>query len=148
MNYRIHKINTENYPQFDDMIYWRMTGNERLPSEEIISQNILDELSNPNLLIYAVEVEGKYVGWISLVYIPKVGKFNGHGHIYVDELWIHPSYRGNGLAYALMKKVEIVIKEMGATGSRLYVNTDNPNAKKLYEKCGFRIVSLSYFMER
>lgn len=38
--------------------------------------------------------------------MPKVGKYNGFGHVYVDELWIHPSYRRNGLAYELMKKAE------------------------------------------
>lgn len=51
-------------------------------------------------------VDKRYVGWISLIYMPKAGKWNGHGHIYVDELWIEPSFRGQGLAKALMRKAD------------------------------------------
>lgn len=148
MNYKIVKIDAENYSLFDDMVYWRMNGSERLPLKEAIPQSILTELSNPNLFIYAVEVERRFVGWISLIYIPKVGKYKGYGHIYVDELWIHSSYRRNGLAYELMKKAEILNQEKCATGIRLYVNTDNTNAKKLYEKCDFRVSCSAYLMEK
>lgn len=148
MNYKIVKVNSENYSLFDDMIYWRMNGSERLPVKEVISQSILSELSNPNLFIYAVEVERRYVGWISLIYMPKVGKYNGFGHVYVDELWIHPLYRRNGFAYELMKKAEELKQEKFATGIRLYVNVDNISAKKLYEKCDFIVSCSAYLMER
>jgi len=81
MNYKIVKIDARNYSLFDDMIYWRMNGSERLPLKEAIKQSIINELSNPNLFIYVVEVERRYVGWISLIYMPKVGKYNGFGHV-------------------------------------------------------------------
>lgn len=148
MNYKIIKIDAVNYSLFDDMVYWRMKGSERLPSNEAVSQSILNELSNPNLFIYSVEVEGRYVGWISLIYMPKVGKYNGYGHIYVDELWIQPSYRRNGFANELMKKAEILKQEKCASGIRLYVNVDNISAKKLYEKCNFSGSGSAYLMEK
>ncbi|WP_346846794.1 hypothetical protein [uncultured Clostridium sp.] len=62
MNYKIVKIDARNYSLFDDMIYWRMNGSERLPLKEAIKQSIINELSNPNLFIYVVEVERRYVG--------------------------------------------------------------------------------------
>ena len=148
MYYKIVKIDEENYLLFDDMIYWRINGNERIPLKEAVPQSIKNELGNPNLFIYAVEVESRYVGWISLIYMPKVGKYNGHGHIYVDELWVEPSYRNNGLAYELMKKADILKREKCATGIRLYVNTDNISAKKLYEKCDFSVSCSAYLMEK
>ncbi len=148
MNYKIVKIDSGNYSLFDDMVYWRMNGNERSPLKQAISQNIFNELSNPNLFIYAVEVESRYVGWISLIYMPKVGKFNGYGHVYIDELWIEPSYRKNGLAYELMKQAEALMEEKCASGIRLYVNADNISAKKLYEKCNFRVSCSAYLMEK
>lgn len=148
MNYKVVKIDAENYSLFDDMIYWRMNGIERVPLKEAIPQGILNELSNPNFFIYAVEVESRYVGWISLIYMSKVGKYNGFGHVYVDELWIHPSYRRNGFAYELMKKAETLREEKRAAGIRLYVNSDNISAKKLYKRCGFSISSSTYFMEK
>lgn len=148
MNYKVVRIDAENYSLFDDMIYWRMNGSERLPLKEAISQSILNELSNPNLFIYAVEVENRYVGWIALGYMPKVGKYNGFGHVYIDELWIHPSYRRNGFAYELIKKADVLKKEKCAAGIRLYVNSDNISAKNLYKKCGFSILSSACFMEK
>jgi ribosomal protein S18 acetylase RimI-like enzyme len=148
MNYKIVKVDGGNYPLFDDIVYWRTNGTERLPRKEAIQQSILNELSNPNLFIYAVEVEGRYVGWISLIYMPKVGKYNGYGHVYVDELWVQPSYRRNGFAYELMKKAETLKQEKCATGIRLYVNIDNISAKKLYEKCDFIFSCSAYFMEK
>ena len=148
MNYKVVKIDAENYSLFDDMIYWRINGSERLPLKEAIPQSILNELANPNLFIYVVEVKNRYVGWISLIYMPKVGKYNGFGHVYVDELWIQPSYRRNRFAYELMKKADALKKEKCAAGVRLYVNSDNISAKKLYKKYGFSISSLTYFMEK
>jgi ribosomal protein S18 acetylase RimI-like enzyme len=108
MKHNIVKVDSGNYTLFDDMIYWRMNDIERIPSKEQVSKSILNELENPNLYIYAIEAEGRYVGWISLIYMPKVGRFNGHGHIYVDELWIEPSYRRNGFAYELMRQAEVL----------------------------------------
>ena len=148
MNHNIVKIYAENYSLFDDMVYWRVNGSERLPLKEEIPQSILNELCNPNLFIYTVEVESRYVGWISLIYMPKVGKFNGYGHIYVDELWIEPSYRKNGFAYELIKQAKALKQEKCATGIRLYVNVDNIGAKKLYEKCDFSVSCSAYLMEK
>ena len=148
MYYKIVKIDEENYSLFDDMIYWRINENERIPIKEAVPQIIKTELENPNLFIYAVEVESRYVGWISLIYMPKVGKYNGHGHIYVDELWVEPSYRNNGFAYELMKRADILKQEKCAAGIRLYVNTDNMSAKKLYEKCDFSVSCSAYLMEK
>lgn len=107
------------------------------------------ELTNPNLYVYAIMVESRYVGWISLIYIPKIGnRWNGHGHIYVDELWVAPSFRERGFAKVLMKKADDLKTELEATGIRLYVNVNNPTAKKVYEYCGYREDGQAYFMEK
>ncbi|MBQ7944223.1 MAG: GNAT family N-acetyltransferase [Lachnospiraceae bacterium] len=149
MNFRIEKINITNYSLFDDMVFWRENGFERKPSQTPVSDQMKKELANPNLYVYAVMVESRYVGWISLIYIPKVGsRWNGHGHIYVDELWVEQNFRGRGFAEALMRKAEDLRIELEATGIRLYVNVNNPIAKKLYEHCGYLEDGQAYFMEK
>ena len=145
----VEKVNINNYSLFEDMIYWRENGTERKPSDISISEQMKKELTNPNLYIYAALEDGRYVGWISLVYIPKVGqRWNGHGHIYVDELWVEPGFRGKGFAKALMKKADDLKSELNATGIRLYVNVNNPAALKLYKHCGFHEDGNTYFMEK
>lgn len=148
MNYTIEKIDENNHSLFDDMVFWRENGFEREPSQEPVSEQIKKELLNPDLFVYAVKVDGRYVGWISCVYIAKVGKWKGHGHIYVDELWVEPSFRGNGFAKSLLKKADELKDKLGATGIRLYVNVNNPVAKNLYEACGYVEDGRAIFMEK
>ena len=148
MDYIIERIDTTNYCRFDDMVFRREKGYDRTPSCTPISDNIKNELANPNLYIYAIEVENRYVGWISLIYIPKVGKWNGNGHVYVDELWIDPEYRCKGLGKALMAKTDELKTELKAAGIRLYVSVDNPSALNLYKHCGFEESGQTYFMEK
>lgn len=149
MDFSIEKIDINNYSLFDDMVFWRESGFERAPSKTPASEQMKKELENPNLYVYAVMAEGRYVGWISLTYLPKLGsRWNGHGHVYIDELWVEPAFRGKGVAKALMKKADDLKMALEATGIRLYVNVNNPAAKKLYEQCGYREDAQAYFMEK
>ena len=146
---KIDRIDSQNYSRFDDMVFWRENGCEREPTHTPVSEQIEKQLANPNLRVYAVEAGNRYVGWISLVYIPKIGsRWKGRGHVYVDELWVEPGYRGRGYAKALMTKAEELKKEWDATGIRLYVNVNNPTAQKLYERCGYMEAGQAYFMEK
>ena len=140
MDFAIEKIDADRYPLFDDMVFWREHGFEREPSQMPVTEPIRKELANPNLYLYAVMTDGRYVGRISLIYLPKVGRWKGH------ELWVAPEFRGQGLAKALMKKADALKTELEAAGIRLYVNVDNPAAKKLYEPCGYLENGQAYFM--
>lgn len=46
------------------------------------------------------------------------------------------------------KKADDWKMELGATGIRLYVNANNPTAKKRYERCGYPEDGQAYFMEK
>lgn len=148
MKHRIIRIDEDNYSLFSDMIYLRMTGEQRVPSISVVDDEIKSELQNPNLYVYALQIDDKLVGWISIIYLPKLGKFNGHGLIYIDELWIESSSRGYGFAKELMKKAEEIAELKSASGMRLYVNTENSVAQNLYKKCGYENVGTAYFMEK
>jgi ribosomal protein S18 acetylase RimI-like enzyme len=148
MAFVIDKITKDNYPLFDDMVFWRENGVEREPKNTSVSTKIVKELSNPDLFIYAAKVDKRYVGWISLIYMPKVGKWQGSGHIYIDELWVAPEFRRQGLGKELMNKADELQQELSATGIRLYVNTENPGAEALYKLCGFQNSGKAYFMEK
>ena len=148
MEFTIERIMLQNYPQFDDMCYWRATGTERVKSDTPVCDAVKKELADPNFALYAAKADGRYVGWIALAYIPKVSRLKGHGHVYVDELWVQDDYRRNGIAKALLQKADEQVKIWDAVGVRLYVNTENPNAKALYEQMGFAGEETAYFMEK
>ena len=148
MDVTIERIHAENYPQFEDMTFRREHGYDRVPGEYPVPETVRAELENPNLYLYSAKVDTTYVGWISLVYIPKVGRWKGHGHVYVDELWVDPNFRRQGIGKILMQKADALMEEMGAIGIRLYVNQNNPGARSLYEQCGFRESGEAHFMEK
>jgi ribosomal protein S18 acetylase RimI-like enzyme len=147
---KIERVTANNYHLFDDMIYWRINGKEKQNSkiDFSLSKEIRDELNNENLYIQAMVIDSKMVGWISMIYMPKVGKYNGRGHIYIDELWIEPTYRGKGLAGHLMLCADDLNKTLNATGIRLYVSGDNDAARSLYENCGYKYADEALFMTK
>ena len=147
MLYIVERIDADNYSRFEDMLYWRENGSEREAAQTVCGDEVLRELADPNLYLYAVLCEGRYVGWISLIYMPKVSRVK-RGYVYVDELWVEPSYRGRGFARMLMAEAERLRTELKATGLRLYVNVENPAAMQLYESCGYTQCGEAYFMEK
>lgn len=47
-----------------------------------------------------------------------------------------------------MKKAEEQMAKQNAAGCRLYVNQNNPTAKKLYKSCGYKEQGQAIFMEK
>ena len=148
MEYLIERVNEDNYALFDAMLRWRETGEEQRADAQCVTADVRTALQNPNLYVYAARVQGRYVGWLSAVYMPKVSKWRGRGHVYVDELWVAPPFQRRGLGRALLGKADELAQQLNAWGVRLYVNVENPGAKQLYECCGYRADGQAFFMEK
>lgn len=56
---------------------------------------------------------------------------------YLEELYVVPHLRGQGLGRALMERAMDVARERGATRMDLGTSTDDTAARALYEKLGF-----------
>jgi ribosomal protein S18 acetylase RimI-like enzyme len=151
MEYSIVKVDKNNYALFDEMVFFRKNGRERDESEKAnmqIDNKIYDTLEDKNLYVFAAQTEQKFIGWISAVYIPKISWTNGYGHLFIDELWVNPVYRRNGIANALMRQIDVVSKELETIGLRLYVNSNNDEANSLYKKYGYINKGEAFFMEK
>ena len=145
---KIVQIDKHNYHRLEDLVFWRENGYERAAVPAMPTPAVQKTLADPDLLLYAALEDGRFVGWISLLYQPKVHKWQGRGHVYVDELWVQPEYRRRGIAKALLQKADEQAAARNAHGVRLYVNVENPGAKALYEICGYRQDGQAYFMEK
>jgi len=147
----IVRVGEDNYKLFDDMVFIRMNGREKNVDE--LKQNkgyteVNKALQNENLFIYAARCDNKFVGWISVIYLPKVGRTNGRGLMYIDELYVAPEYRGRGFAKELMKKADERSDLLNALGIRLFVDMENESAINVYKKCGYIEEGKTYFMEK
>lgn len=148
-NMKIVRVTEENYSRYEDMVFWRVKGRERKPGEDALVPNqerlrSQQELSFNGFYVYAAELDGKFVGWIHLLYMPKISVWK-KGILYVDELWTQPDYRRKGIGLALMEQAKRLHRELGTDHLRLY--TDNPAAIALYERVGFKNDGDCIFMQ-
>ena len=137
---KIVKIDKNNYHLFDDMIFYREYERYKNSNERIEMQDFTPyykALETQTFYAFAVLFDEKFVGYIFLNYLPKIGSTNGRGWLFIDDLWVNPDYRRKGIARALMEKADTLSKELDTLGLRLYVNTENPSAIDLYKMCGY-----------
>lgn len=150
--FTIERITRENYRMFDDMVGWRMTGVELTQEQKKANASntftdVFGDLEHPGFYSYGALCDGRFVGWISIMYTPKIGRRRWKkGVIYVDELWVAPEYRRKGIAKQLVKKAFVCQKEEGAVEVRLYVGEDNLAAQGLYKKCGLQMMGKALYM--
>jgi ribosomal protein S18 acetylase RimI-like enzyme len=153
IKFTVEKITRKNYNLFDDMVNWRVNGVELTKDEKEANKSndfseVYQELEHPGFYSYGALCDGRFVGWITLMYTPKIGRSRWKkGVLYVDELWTAPEFRGKGIARQLMKKAFDCQQETGAVELRLYVGEDNIIAQELYKKCGLKMMWKAVFMK-
>jgi ribosomal-protein-alanine N-acetyltransferase len=88
-----------------------------------------DYLNNSNYLINVYEIDNKVIGFIICTKIIDT--------IEVQLIYIDSDYRKRGYAYKLMKSIEL-------EGFRiiLEVSIENSPAKRLYDKLGYKTISI------
>ena len=70
---------------------------------------------------------------------------DAHPHIPdIQSFRVHPMLRGQGVGSELLRVAERVAQQYGRTQVSLSVALDNPKARRLYERCGYRVVGESY----
>ncbi|MEM3090971.1 MAG: GNAT family N-acetyltransferase [Candidatus Bathyarchaeia archaeon] len=100
-----------------------------------------------NLLKIAC-INGKIVGYC--VSVKKLHNYEGvvmditWRTAYIWDLYVVKEYRNRGVATALIENTIAYLKSIGVEKVGLLVNYWNENAKKLFEKLGFKL--WSYFM--
>lgn len=137
----IVRIGPADYGAFSALLEWRRTGQEETETIRYQAGHLRQFMQQYSVLdsemffIYAAKVNGKLVGYINAIIIPKPDP--RLGIMYIDELWTAPQYRGVGIAGMLLEEVIHLAKQLGLWRVRLYVDTDNDSARTCYRKAGF-----------
>jgi dTDP-4-amino-4,6-dideoxy-D-galactose acyltransferase len=87
--------------------------------------------------VFVAKVDEQIAGMIA------VGEKNNRGDIIM--VAVDENYRGQGLAKALIQKVEVQFIKDGLMISQVVTQLDNKEACLLYEKCGYRIEVVENF---
>ena len=112
--------------------------------KDILIKGVKKILSDETKGIYHVcEVDGKVVGQIMYTY--EWSDWRNGTFIWVQSVYVHKDYRGKGIFKALYNKVkEICDSSDEYVGIRLYVERENYNAQKTYQKIGMS--ECNYYM--
>jgi ribosomal protein S18 acetylase RimI-like enzyme len=107
---------------------WRQA--EATPSETDTAENLRRAVAESPAHVLVAEVGGRLVGSI-------IGAFDGwRGNIY--RLAVHPDYRRQGIARALVAAVEKKLAERGAKRITALVEKDHSWAMSFWEAVGYR----------
>ena len=97
-------------------------------------------LTDPNRPILAAEIEGKLVGYAFCILQVTENDpvLCDRKVLYIDDLCVEETHRGQGIAGALYERVLEYARELGCDAVTLNVWCGNENAMKFYEKCGLK----------
>jgi len=89
------------------------------------------------------EVDGQPIGTVQLIFDSSNKKHaDGKNIAHLHHLKVHKDFCKKGIGEALTKKVEEIAKQKGFKRITLGVDEDNPYAKKLYEKWGYKLLQI------
>lgn len=153
MAVQIIKVTKQNYELLAYCIKYRSTGiepDEQQENEITFENDVIGlfDLMDKNIMhVYIASINSRPVGYISASVIPKPDK--RIGTMFIDELWVTDTFRGEGIGRALTKKVIDISEEMGLWRSRLYVSGSNASGIHCYESVGLKSDKKTcYFYEK
>jgi ribosomal protein S18 acetylase RimI-like enzyme len=122
--------------------YVQAFKDRRRPGSPVPSQVewINDYIEDPDFrsdLSMMAYIDGKPVGFITvgLMRIAQLDQTVG----WISQVGVGPAWRGRGVAAGLLAAVMESFKREGLTAAGLHVNADNPGARRLYERLGFKL---------
>lgn len=107
---------------------------------------INERISNKDSEIFVAEnPENKLLGFVQLY--PLFSSTRMKKYWLLNDLFVHPDARGNGISVALIQKAKTLVVETNACG--MYLETDKTNriGNKLYPKTGFKLNTTANFYE-
>ena len=109
--------------------------NEPSPGAEQLEERYADLIRNREMTILLVG-DGPD-GFAQLRYRPWVYSAGPNAHSYLEELYVVPTLRSNGLGWALLVAAMEAARDEGATYMELGTSETDTAARGLYESTGF-----------
>lgn len=105
--------------------------------EDTVRNGVQAGLENPEIARYWMleEAESGPIGSVSI--FREWSDWHNGFYIWIQSMFIEPSYRGQGLMHLLLEAVFAYTREQQAVELRLYVHEDNQNAIRAYRRTGF-----------
>ena len=108
-------------------------------------KNLLQEKTRP---IFIAEMDGQVAGYCFCIHkiFPESPSSVARTELYIDDLCVDESCRGQKIAYQLFEHVKVFAREQGCVFISLNVWNGNDGAMKFYEKLGMKPRSITMDM--
>lgn len=110
----------------------------------------IEALSFPNPWSDATfrgEIQNKGISFPMIIVRPEDGRVAGYvmywqirDEVQINNVAVHPDFRGKGIGEAALRLVLKEVREKGAVFATLEVRASNAAAVRLYEKLGFKVL--------
>jgi len=112
-------------------------SHEGIPFDPAVSEPVLRELlARPQIgSVVEIVADGRPVGYAVLALGFSL-EFGGRS-AFLDELYVHPDWRGRGIGTIALRLLQETSRELGARSLALEVSLDNVGAENLYRREGF-----------
>lgn len=91
---------------------------------------------SPAFTALIAESDGRFAGLC--LFFPSFSTWRGERGVYVQDLFVAPAFRGQGVAERLLRRLAAMTRRSGGRYIRLSVDADNVAAQRFYGKAGFR----------
>lgn len=116
-------------------------------SADILSAAIGEMLKKEDLGLFLVaRYNGKLIGIAAISFAWTLE--HGGKSAWLDELYVLPEYRGNGIGSALLESMIDALKKEGCSAIDLEVEEDHRRAEHLYKRKGFERLKRSRWVKR
>jgi len=94
----------------------------------------LDQLAAPTIVLLIARVDGVAVGCGAVRFMDVDVPYAE-----IKRMFVHPGYRGRGIAKSIISGLEEVARDRGLSLIRLETGIHQPEANGLYERAGYRL---------
>ncbi len=122
------------------------TENKILP-DKLILDGVKNLMAQSQFGFYVVaEIENEIVGSLMITY--EWSDWRNGIMWWLQSVFVKKEFRKQGVFKSLLQFVEQQAKEKNAVGIRLYMERENENAHKTYERCGFQLTDYCLFEKK
>lgn len=111
---------------------------EQLAFDETVDRDVLANLLADASLgqVWLIQQEDEAIGYIILTLGYSL-EYRGRD-AFIDEFYIRPNYRGQGIGTQTLAFVEDACQVLGVKALHLEVDFENPDAQRLYHRVGYQ----------
>lgn len=142
----IRNVNLDDLPQltvlFDLYRQFYSKDSDLQAAQEFLTERINQQDSE----IYVCETEDNQLAGFVQLY-PLFSSTRMKKFWLLNDLFVHPNYRGNGFSTQLIERAKVLVKETNACGMYLETEKNNLIGNHLYPSTGFELNTECNFYE-